>query len=105
METPSIAFAFCVFLAFLLMALLQREARKKVQPMGMQLRVEGRDKLKLTAKALLSAFDGIAIYTISQRVFGKIIIQRECTNLSMAQRYVLWALSFPSLNDLITDNR
>jgi hypothetical protein len=41
------------------MELLQREARKKVQPMGMQLRVEGRDKLKLTAKALLSAFDGM----------------------------------------------
>jgi transposase len=96
---------FCVFLAFLVMALLQREARKKVQPMGIPLRVEGRDNLKLTAKALIEAFDGIAIYTITQRVNGKIIIQRECAKLSMAQRYVLWALSFPSLNDLICDKR
>jgi len=59
----------------------------------------------LTAAVLLEAFDGIAIYTITQRVNGKIIITKKCTTLSMAQRYVLWALSFPSLNDLISDNR
>jgi len=96
---------FCVFVALLVIALLQREARKKVQPKGIPLRVENRDKLKLTAAVLLEAFDGIAIYTITQRVNGKIIITKKCTTLSMAQRYVLWALSFPSLNDLISDNR
>jgi hypothetical protein len=83
------------------MALLEREARRKVQPKGIPLRAEGRDALPLTAKVLLEAFDSVAVYTITQQVNGKVTTTKKCANLSVAQRYVLWAFSFPPMNKLI----
>jgi len=93
---------FCVFVAFLVMALLEREARQKVWSKRIPLRVEGRDKLPLTAKVLLSSFSSIAIYTITLKVNGKNVITKKWGNLSVAQRSVLWALSFPSPNLLMS---
>ncbi len=92
---------FCVFVAFLLWALLEREARKKVQPKGIPLRTEGRDNLPLTASVLLEAFDQVAIYTITKMVNGKIEITKRCGNLNVEQRNVLWTLSFPTINQFI----
>jgi transposase len=96
---------FCVFVAFLVMALLEREARKKIAPKGIPLRVEGRDKLPLTASVLLEAFDNIALYTITQKVDGKIITNSFCTNLSIVQRDVLFLLSFPSFSEWLAEKK
>ena len=92
---------FCIFVALLSLALLEREARKKVAPKQIPLRVEGRDNLPLTAAVLMEAFDGIAIYTITLKANGKMITIRKCDDLSMAQRYVLWALDLPPPSELI----
>ena len=92
---------FIVFVGLLLMALLEREARQKIQPKRIPLRVEGRDKLPLTASVLLDSFSNLAIYTITQKVNGKIVITKQCSDLSDSQRYILWVLSFPTLNSFI----
>jgi hypothetical protein len=89
---------FCVFVAFLIMALLQIKAREKVQPKRIPLRVEGRDKLKLTASILLE-FTKVAIYKVTLLINGKRKIIKKCSNLSSEQRDVLWALSFPSIHE------
>jgi len=90
---------FLVFVALLLMALLEREARRKLQ--GIPLRTEKRDNLPLTAPVLIEAFKTIAIYKITQSIKGKTIIVKKCGNLSVAQREVLWRLSFPTINKFI----
>ena len=90
---------FLVFVALLLMALLEREARRKLQ--GIPLRTEKRDNLPLTAPVLIEAFETIAIYKITLTIKGKTIIVKKCSNLSVAQREVLWRLSFPTINKFI----
>ena len=52
---------FLVFLALLVISLLQREGRQKVWPKRIPLRPERRDRLPLTAAVLLAAFDTVAI--------------------------------------------
>lgn len=87
---------FCVFVAFLVMALLQREGRAKVWEKKIPIRPEGRDYLPLTANVLLSAFDNIAIYTITQKNENKLVTFVRCSPLTIPQRDILLALSFPS---------
>jgi len=85
---------FLVFLACLVMALLQREGRKKVWTKSIALRPEGRDHLPLTAAVLLAAFDTVAIVTVTVRVGTQVVTDHKCTRLSPVQRAVLWALGF-----------
>jgi hypothetical protein len=84
---------FLLFLALMLIALLQRFGRQKLSQTP--LRKEGRDKLPLTAPVLLKMFDTFAIYTITVLVNGQIETETFFSQLSIPQREVLWALSFP----------
>ena len=86
---------FCVFVALLVIALLQREGRNKVYPRQIPLRPEGRDHLPLTAAVLLRAFDTVAVITITQKQNGRQWGTRKCTRLSVPQSRVLAALAFP----------
>jgi len=90
---------FCVFVALLVMAILEREARKKIK--SLPLRTEKRNKLPLTASVILEAFDSVAIYTITLWINGKTTITKKCGDLSAPKRYLLWALSLPPINRLI----
>jgi hypothetical protein len=92
---------FLVFLAFLVMALLQREGRRKVWPKGIRLRPEGRDHLPLTAAVLLAAFDTVAIITVRVRVGRQFLTDQKCTRLSTPQRAVLSALGFADPSDFL----
>lgn len=86
---------FLVFVAILVMFLLQREARAKVWAKKIPLRPAGRDDLPLTAKVLLSAFDSIAFVTVTFLLDGRLWTEQKCTRLSVSQKEVLFALSFP----------
>ena len=92
---------FLVFLAFLVMALLQREGRQKVWPKSIALRPEGRDHLPLTAAVLLAAFDTVAIITVTVRVGRRFLTDQRCTSLSTSQRAVLGALGFAHPDDYL----
>lgn len=87
---------FLVFVALLVMMLLQREGRKKVWPKHIPLRPEGRDHLPLTAQVLLAAFDTVAIATITVSSDGRLATDQRCTQLSDSQRAVMNALAFPT---------
>ena len=85
---------FIVFIALLIVMLLQREGRKKVAKKQIPLRVGGRDDLPLTAKVLLAAFDSIAIVSVTFIENGSLRTEKKCTRLSPAQMQVLLALGF-----------
>ena len=87
---------FLVFLALLVISLLQREGRQKVWPKRTPLRPERRDHLPLTAAVLLAAFDTVAITTVTVGVDGRLWTDIRCTRLSDSQRRVLFALAFPT---------
>ena len=94
---------FLVFLALLVMTLLQRDGRQKVWPKSIPLRPEGRDHLPLTAAVLLAAFDTVAIVTITVRVGERVLTDTSYTTLSRTQSAVLDALGFPHPSDVLSN--
>ena len=83
---------FLIFVALLVITLLQREGRAKVWPKRIALRPEGRDHLPLTAEVLLNAFNSVAIVRVTVRVGQQLLTDRVCTQLSSVQTAVLLAL-------------
>jgi hypothetical protein len=83
---------FVVMAALLLFALIEREARRVVQASGhifAGVRAEGRDRLPITATALIDLFAPLMLVTQRLRVAGEVVEVVTPTSLSPPQARVL----------------
>jgi transposase len=83
---------FVVMVALFLFALIEREARRVVQASGQVftgLRAEGRDRLPVTARALLDAFAALGLIQQQLRVGAEVVTVSTPTTLTAIQTQIL----------------